>query len=387
LTFSAKLSHTGELLDMDVTSGVLRNVQAIPYDMVDRLLQHDQPSLPLPSPSSSPHALHCKASGGSPGTSKNAAPLHDDLAQHVQYSPALKQLWQLAIARRRVRRTNGAVPLSIPRPSVTLRDGEIHVSTDASYSKASRVLVEEMMVLAGEIAARFCSNHQIAIPYRVQQPPSLPLDAILATAKEAKMPSDIVPFYVISHLNAAEHSAVPGAHWALGLESYTRCSSPIRRYADLLVHQQLSAFLATGKPLMRYTHMRDRIDWLDATTKYIKNQAQAAQRAWVLAALNSRMHNHQVMTRGVVVDWYPEGAKLMCEMLLPDIAFMRVAVALPLDDPLPNLTHGSTFALRIREANPTSMTFKLDVENVDTGYATTRAIAWPKAAIDFDGMM
>jgi exoribonuclease-2 len=44
-------------------------------------------------------------------------------------------------------------------------------------------------------------------------------------------------------------SAKPGLHWGLGLEQYTQVTSPLRRYTDLLAHQQIRAFLQGRPPL------------------------------------------------------------------------------------------------------------------------------------------
>jgi exoribonuclease II len=41
----------------------------------------------------------------------------------------------------------------------------------------------------------------------------------------------------------------PGPHFGLGLSAYARATSPLRRYADLLVHQQVRAVLAGREPL------------------------------------------------------------------------------------------------------------------------------------------
>ncbi|MDR0589398.1 MAG: RNB domain-containing ribonuclease, partial [Spirochaetaceae bacterium] len=38
----------------------------------------------------------------------------------------------------------------------------------------------------------------------------------------------------------------PGSHWSLGLEGYTQVTSPLRRYTDLLAHQQIRGFLREG---------------------------------------------------------------------------------------------------------------------------------------------
>jgi exoribonuclease-2 len=41
-------------------------------------------------------------------------------------------------------------------------------------------------------------------------------------------------------------SAKPGPHGGLGLDEYTQVTSPLRRYTDLLAHQQIRAALGTG---------------------------------------------------------------------------------------------------------------------------------------------
>ncbi|MCP4651637.1 MAG: RNB domain-containing ribonuclease, partial [PVC group bacterium] len=44
-------------------------------------------------------------------------------------------------------------------------------------------------------------------------------------------------------LKPAVLQTIPEKHSGLGLEHYTRVTSPLRRYLDLLVHQQLRAYL------------------------------------------------------------------------------------------------------------------------------------------------
>jgi exoribonuclease R len=43
--------------------------------------------------------------------------------------------------------------------------------------------------------------------------------------------------------SSAEQSAQPARHVPLGLELYSRVTSPLRRYADFITHYQLKAYL------------------------------------------------------------------------------------------------------------------------------------------------
>ena len=45
-------------------------------------------------------------------------------------------------------------------------------------------------------------------------------------------------------MTASQPSSQPGRHAGLGLDQYVQATSPLRRYLDLVVHQQLRAFLA-----------------------------------------------------------------------------------------------------------------------------------------------
>ena len=52
-------------------------------------------------------------------------------------------------------------------------------------------------------------------------------------------------------------SAKPGCHWGLGLDSYSQVTSPLRRYTDLLAHQQIRAFLAKEAGISGYKPLNE----------------------------------------------------------------------------------------------------------------------------------
>lgn len=65
-----------------------------------------------------------------------------------------------------------------------------------------------------------------------------------------KEPSDreFISLLLLRHLARACYSEVPEGHYGLGKDNYCHFTSPIRRYADLSVHQQLLAFDLRRKP-------------------------------------------------------------------------------------------------------------------------------------------
>jgi exoribonuclease-2 len=78
-------------------------------------------------------------------------------------------------------------------------------------------------------------------------------------------------------------SAKPGLHWGLGLEQYTQVTSPLRRYTDLLAHQQIRACLKAGA-------YRDRAPLDEEEVLAALAAGEAAASATVHAERASRAH-------------------------------------------------------------------------------------------------
>ncbi len=85
----------------------------------------------------------------------------------------------------------------------------------------SRLLVGEFMVLSNYVAARYAADHRIPNIYRVQP----------KTNGEFASQRPRLSLY-------------PEYHAGIGLDYYAQFSSPIRRYADLVLQRQLLAALA-----------------------------------------------------------------------------------------------------------------------------------------------
>jgi ribonuclease R len=135
-------------------------------------------------------------------------------------------------------------------------DGEgVPISARARRSTPARELIEELMVLANESVARKLRLKKGGV-FRVHERPDVEslellgerLAAIGVQAKPTpenlgsiaqKAKSDAVNYLVLRSIPRALYSPEPTGHYGLALEDYAHFTSPIRRYADVLVHRAL----------------------------------------------------------------------------------------------------------------------------------------------------
>ncbi len=169
------------------------------------------------------------------------------------------------------RARRGTLDLDLPERRVVL-DGEGHVASIAPRPRLdSHRLIEEFMVLANVAAAEELERLGRACMYRVHAPPSDEkldnlrsflgsLDIRLAPGKQVT-PRDLDG--VLQRVAGTEHAPLVNevmlrsqsqaayspdniGHFGLALPRYAHFTSPIRRYADLLVHRALIAGLKLG---------------------------------------------------------------------------------------------------------------------------------------------
>jgi exoribonuclease II len=180
----------------------------------------------------------------------------------------------------------------------------------------SRDMVTDAMLMAGEAIAEFLIQNEIPAPFASQPPPDEPsvpetLSEMFAYRKKFKRSG--------LHLE-------PGLHAGLGLERYTRATSPLRRYSDLLVHQQLRAFIA-GEPLISEADMLIRMAEAELGGGNTSMAERLSNRHWTL--LHMQQHPETVY-RGVLVDKRDDRGTVLIPELAIDVKMRRIA-DLPLD--------------------------------------------------------
>ncbi len=139
------------------------------------------------------------------------------------------------------RMENGALSLQLPEVKTRVHsDGEITITPIEEYS--SRDMVAEAMMMSGFHCARYCRDNSIPIPYVTQPAPEGDLPE---TSKDN--PASMVALR--RFMKRSQTTSIGGPHSGMGLPVYTRATSPLRRYSDLLVQQQIRLYQA-GLPLL-----------------------------------------------------------------------------------------------------------------------------------------
>ncbi|MGG6269965.1 ribonuclease catalytic domain-containing protein [Leptolyngbya sp. AN03gr2] len=156
----------------------------------------------------------------------------------VQGESEIEALSKWAKRRTAWRQSQGAVSIHMPESSIKVKsDGEVTI--EVLDDSISRQLVAEMMILAGEVAARYAQTHNLPLPFRGQPQPELPSDEELL-----QLPAGPVRSCAIRRcMPRSELTITPARHASLGLDTYTQVTSPIRRYSDLVAHFQIKAHL------------------------------------------------------------------------------------------------------------------------------------------------
>ena len=141
-----------------------------------------------------------------------------------------------ALAERNVERrlNTGAVVIELPEVHINVNAADKQIAIKPIDSYRSADMVRECMIWAGEGAARWALQRRLPFPFISQEAGELP---------GRRLPGLAGAWQLRRSMRPRNLSAKPGVHWGLGLDEYTQVTSPLRRYTDLLCHQQIRARL------------------------------------------------------------------------------------------------------------------------------------------------
>jgi ribonuclease R len=238
------------------------------------------------------------------GLMRSAARLTYDEVQREHDSGARRysHLYAAFHALFAARQARGSLDLDLPERRVVLNEDGTVRSVAPRPRLDSHRLIEEFMVLANVAAAEELEQRHQPVVYRVHAPPSkeklaslrsflhglgvsLPpgdqvhprdLDRVLrrvADTPEAPLVNEVM----LRSQSQAEYSRDNIGHFGLALPRYAHFTSPIRRYADLMVHRALIRGLHLGTGALS----ADETEKLPSTAQQItmtERRAQLAER-------------------------------------------------------------------------------------------------------------
>src|SRR6266481_3755521 len=170
--------------------------------------------------------------------------------------------WEFAALLRRKRFEHGALDLDFPEVKVWVDKQGHPVRLERVENDESHQLIEEFMLAANEAVARELKKRAIPTIYRVHENPEpeklaeyrefvlgfnyrvgdvthRPELQRLLAAIRGKPEEQALKVALLKSLKRARYSPQPLGHYGLAKANYLHFTSPIRRYADLVVHRAL----------------------------------------------------------------------------------------------------------------------------------------------------
>ena len=264
-----QLGPQGEVLSSEVCEGVIRSARRMTYAQVHAILDGDVP------------------------TREQFAPL----------VPEFERMYELAQRMNARREQRGSIDFDLPEPVIQFDEhGQMRGIVRSERNWANR-LIEEFMLAANECVASWIESLGVPSLYRIHEKPdakrvgnfeeiaahfgySLGIGAVPIKQIELRgdrrdrmrrgtgdkriteIPEDIavtpqmyqklterlagkpeeriLTYLMLRSLKQARYSEHNEGHFALATPSYTHFTSPIRRYADLIVHRITKNLLAAG---------------------------------------------------------------------------------------------------------------------------------------------
>jgi ribonuclease R len=185
------------------------------------------------------------------------APPRDQLGERLHLA------WELAGLLRRKRFEHGALDLDFPEVKVWVDKQGDPVRLERVENDESHQLIEECMLAANEAVARELKKRAVPTVYRVHENPDpeklaeyrefalsfnyrvgdltnrAELQRLLAEIR-GKPEEQALKVGLLKSLKRARYDPQPLGHYGLAKTNYLHFTSPIRRYADLVVHRALA---------------------------------------------------------------------------------------------------------------------------------------------------
>jgi ribonuclease R len=270
----------------------------------------------------------------------------------------LKSAEKLARLMHGLRHEAGSLDFELPEPEVRMNDADGTLHITAEERNFAHQLIEMFMVAANEAVAGYLTRHGARLPYRVHPLPDLdklvglydllsrtglarldrfagagrgnipgtayPGPAALPVILDAVKGTDaefVVARLVLRTMMQARYSLDNEGHFGLASSCYCHFTSPIRRYADLLVHRALKQALGVHgfAPLPERSVLERMLEIVNANEQTAKEAEREILRRLTILFLRGREGEVFDGVVSGVTEWgiYVELNESKCEGLVP----------------------------------------------------------------------
>ena len=333
----------------------------------------------------------------------------DETAMPV-YETVLKPLWAAYQLMTKAREKRAPLDLDIPERKIIMNNGRIEDIFTPQRLESMR-LIEEMMVSANVCAAETLEKHKTPLIYRVHNIPSeekvyalagfvKPLGVVidlgqpmiprlfnrlLEGARETEY-GFMVQEAVLRTQSQAVYDPENIGHFGLNLSRYAHFTSPIRRYADLIVHRALIRALkfgSDGLPDSQIENLDETAAHISSTERRAMLAERSAKERYLSAFMSTRIGNEfaghitGVTKSGLFIRLDDTGAEGFSPMsYLGRERFFANEDGMSLTGGTTGKTYriGQTIAVRLLETNPIAggMLMEPVIDDEAEGTATTQ---------------
>jgi exoribonuclease R len=276
ITFSALFdSETGDIINYSVRLGLVNNVQKISYSQADSALN---PAYISPLQTNEKVYNHTVSSS----ESKLSNPLSSSDAPASEISPAvdfssdrvvndLRRIYVLCQRHHDYRKRMGCFDFSIPRVNVKVKRETGIISVVPQAESESQRMVSECMIVAGRVASMFAIESGLDAPFRYHE-----ANFVASPSKNA---STYEILCALKNMNPSAISTEARPHDAMGLSSYCRSTSPLRRAFDLVLHQQIHGIFKSRRNVISNLHHA--MPLMYTHEQFVKRLAKYSDRFWI----------------------------------------------------------------------------------------------------------
>jgi len=257
------------------------------------------------------------------------SPPKDEIGQRVHTA------WGLASLLRQNRFRAGALNMDFPEIKVWLDENGKPIKLEKIENDISHQLVEELMLLANECIARELRREKQPTVYRIHDKPDddrlqdyreLALSygykvgdlsnrseiQKLLDASNGKPEEYAIKVGLLKSLKRATYSPDPLGHYGLAKQDYTHFTSPIRRYADLVVHRAVERISGWSKGAVASKDLTGTAEHISVTERIATDAERESAKLKKLEYFQSQISDRkgelfraiiiQVRNYGMVVD-------------------------------------------------------------------------------------